>query len=132
MSSTILIDSDILIDAGRGQEQAITFLESSGTAQSLAISIITAMELVIGCQSKAELRSLETFLQRFRIIQINPEISRIAYQLLIEYRLSHGLLIADALIAATAINLETAFVSKNQRDYRFITNLNLIPYRESQ
>jgi predicted nucleic acid-binding protein len=40
----------------------------------------------------------------------------------------HGLLIADALIAATALYLVEPFVSKNQRDYRFITNLNLLPY----
>jgi hypothetical protein len=44
------------------------------------------------------------------------------------YRLSHGLLIADALIAATAISSDLSFVSKNQRDYRFIEDLQLLPY----
>jgi predicted nucleic acid-binding protein len=42
--------------------------------------------------------------------------------------LSHGLLIADGLIAATALALNTPFVTKNQRDYRFIAGLDLRPY----
>ena len=44
------------------------------------------------------------------------------------YRLSHGLLIADALIAATALSLDTSFVTKNQRDYHFVAGLNLLSY----
>ncbi len=48
--------------------------------------------------------------------------------LLREFRSSHGLLIADALIAATAIVEDVPFISKNQRDYRFIDELDLLPY----
>jgi predicted nucleic acid-binding protein len=44
--------------------------------------------------------------------------------------LSHGLLIADALIAATAMRLEQPLVSENQRDYRFIDSLDLLSYPE--
>jgi predicted nucleic acid-binding protein len=86
------------------------------------------MELFIGCRNKAELRAVEKFLLRFQIIRLNEQISDIAVELLRRYRLSHGLLIADSLIAATAIYLDKPFVSKNQRDYRFIAKLNLLPY----
>jgi predicted nucleic acid-binding protein len=51
-----------------------------------------------------------------------------AVDLLRQYRLSHGLAIPDALIAATAITLDQPFISKNQRDYRFIDGLQLLPY----
>lgn len=51
-----------------------------------------------------------------------------ALPLLQQYRLSHGLLIADALIAATAIETKFPLISKNQRHYRFIENLQLLPY----
>ncbi|MEQ8969267.1 MAG: PIN domain-containing protein [Coleofasciculus sp. C1-SOL-03] len=44
------------------------------------------------------------------------------------YRLSHGLLIADSLIAATAIVYNCPFITNNQRDYRFIQGLNLLSY----
>jgi predicted nucleic acid-binding protein len=42
--------------------------------------------------------------------------------------MSQGLLIPDAFIAATAIFLRCSLVSKNQRDYRFIGELRLLPY----
>jgi hypothetical protein len=48
--------------------------------------------------------------------------------LLHQYRLSHGLQIPDAVIAATALTEGVPLVSKNQRDYRFIPDLQLLPY----
>lgn len=86
------------------------------------------MELTIGCSSKSELRSLDRFLLRFHIVKLNEQISDTAIDLLHRYRLSHGLLIADALIAATALSLDASFLTKNQRDYRFIKGLSLLMY----
>ena len=54
-----------------------------------------------------------------------------AIDLIRRYRLSHGLLIADAIIAATALVKNVPLVSKNQRDYRFIEGLDLWPYPPS-
>ncbi|MEO6909104.1 MAG: PIN domain-containing protein [Abditibacteriaceae bacterium] len=51
-----------------------------------------------------------------------------AVELLRQYRLSHGLLVADALIAATTISRDLPFISKNQKHYKFITELILLPY----
>ncbi len=59
---------------------------------------------------------------------MDEHISRAAAELLERYRLSHGLLLADALIAATGISSGMPFVSKNQRDYRFIAGLDPRPY----
>jgi predicted nucleic acid-binding protein len=128
MTDPIIIDTDILIDAGRGVREAADCLTAISQRISLAVSVITYMELMIGCRSKRELNELDRFLSRFQIIQMNNRISGTASDLLHDYRLSHGLLIPDALIAATAIVLECPFVSKNQRDYRFIGDLNLLSY----
>jgi predicted nucleic acid-binding protein len=130
MDQVTLIDTDILIDAGREIEEAVSYLEELETKIKPAISVITQMELIVGCQSKRELRSLERFLSRYEVIKLNERISMIAVDLLLEYRLSHGLLIADALIAATSIHLDVPFVSKNQKDYRFISRLTLLDYPE--
>jgi predicted nucleic acid-binding protein len=80
------------------------------------------------CSLGRELQTLEKFLLRFQVLKLNEPVSDKAVDLLLQYRLSHGLLIADALIAATAISLSVPLVSKNQRDYRFIDGLNLLPY----
>ena len=86
------------------------------------------MELIVGCRNKKELQDLEKFLNRYQILNITSQISARAVDLLARYFLSHGLLIADGLIAATALIHGEAFITKNQRDFRFIAGLNLLPY----
>jgi predicted nucleic acid-binding protein len=123
-----MVDTDILIDVGRGVDQAVKYLEHLEAENKLAISSITQMELIVGCQSKTELRTTERFLSRFEIIHLNEYTSNLAVELLREYRLSHGLLIADAFIAATAMHRNLQFVSKNEKDYRFIAEIKLLAY----
>ncbi|MHC5933025.1 PIN domain-containing protein [Nostoc sp.] len=128
MTNSTIVDTDILIDTGRGVLEAVKCLQNLKVSSGLAISIITQMELMVGCANKTELQTLENFLKQFYIIKIDPAVSDTAVDLLRSYRLSHGLLIADSLIAATAIVLNYPFITKNQRDYRFIQGLNLLPY----
>ena len=124
----VLIDTDVLIEVGRGVKEAVICLQQIEQKASPAISTISQMELTIGCSSKSELRSLDRFLSRFRIVKLNEQISDTAIDLLHRYRLSHGLLIADALIAATELSLDASFLTRNQRDYRFIKGLSLLMY----
>jgi predicted nucleic acid-binding protein len=86
---------------------------------------------MVGCRNKRELRVLERFLRRLRIVTLNEAIANTGVTLLRRYRLSHGLLIADALIAATALTVDNPLVTKNQRDYRFIEALELLPYPQA-
>lgn len=128
MARLILIDTDVLIDVGRKIEIAVASLQRVEQEAVPAISIITQMELMVGCQNNKEFRILEKFLQRFEIIGLNKTIGDTAIDLLRRYRLNHGLLIADALIAATAFTVDTSFLTKNQKDYRFIDGLEILPY----
>ena len=107
---------------------ALAYLEKKEKEDVLVISVVTAMELFVGCANKTEQRIVEKFIKRFEVLLLTKEVSETAVSLLKRYRLSHGLLIADALIASTAIEYDMAFVSKNQKDYRFITELRLLPY----
>lgn len=128
MTDLVLVDTDVLIDTARNIGDAIACLEQIDRQASLAISAISQMELVIGCRNKAELRTLDKFLAHFQVLKLNEQISDVGIDLLRRYRLSHGLLIADALIAATALSQSIPFVTKNERDYRFIAGLHLLPY----
>jgi predicted nucleic acid-binding protein len=51
-----------------------------------------------------------------------------AVDLFKKYRLSHGVLIPDMLIASTALTLEIPLISKNRKDFHFINKLELIEY----
>ena len=128
MAQQLLIDTDIIIDIGRNSKQAIDFLQSIERKSSPTISVVTQMELLVGCRNKKEMNTLSKFLERFKILHIDEKISSIAVDLMSKYRLSHGLLIADSLIAATAIKLKIVFSTKNHRDFRFINGLNLLTY----
>ncbi len=123
-----IVDSDILIDVARGEADAISCLSRLEKTSPLAISAVTQMELLVGCRNKTELQDLEKFLNRYQLLKITGQISDRAVDLLKHYFLSHGLLIADGLIAATALVHNEAFITKNQRDFRFIVGLNLLPY----
>ncbi|MDT4956029.1 MAG: hypothetical protein QOJ02_4167 [Acidobacteriota bacterium] len=128
MADFTIVDTDILIDAGRGVSEAIACLQDIERKSSLAVSVVTQMELFVGCRNKTELQELEKFLHRFQLLKLTEQVSDTAVDLLRQYRLSHNLLIADSLIAATALVFDVPLISKNQRDYRFMSGLNLLAY----
>jgi hypothetical protein len=128
VNGVTIIDTDILIDAAHQISEAVECLIQIERQSVLAVSVITQMELLVGCRSRAELRHTERFLQRFQVLKVSEPVCDVALGLLRQYRLSHGLRIPDALIAATAMTMNQPFISKNQGDYRFIRGLQLLPY----
>jgi predicted nucleic acid-binding protein len=130
VSILTIVDTDILIDAARNTPEAVEYLARVQQHSVIAVSVITQMELLAGCRNKAEQQHAERFLERFHVLKLTEQVSDKAVDLLLQYRLRYGLAIPDALIAATAILLNQPFISKNQRDYRFIKGLQLLPYPE--
>ena len=128
MSILTIIDTDILIDMGRDVQEAVDCLGSIQEHSIPAVSVVTQMELLVGCRNKREQQNMERFLEHFQVVRLTEQVSDTAVNLLRQYRLRHGLAIPDALIAATAVTLGQPLISKNQRDYRFIKGLQLLPY----
>lgn len=123
MNSNLLLDTDILVNVARGNTDAIALFNKYLSENSVHISAVTEMELIVGCRNKSELRELSRLLKQVDIIPITPEITRTAIKLLHTYRLSHGPLIADALIAATAIESKRALSSGNAKHFSMIKEL---------
>ena len=124
----VLVDTDILIDFSADISDAVDSMQALESQFTVAVSTITIMELTVGCRNKTELRNMEKFLERFEVSPLTEKISSLAVGLLKKYRLSHGLLLPDALIASTALANDIPLASKNQRDYKFISGVNLLPY----
>src|SRR5215475_2420430 len=103
VAQVILVDTDILIDAGRKVTEAIDYRDYMEQQAAFGVSVITQMELMVGCRNTRELRVLERFLRRFSIVTLSETIADAGVTLLRRYRLSHGLLIPDALIAVSAL-----------------------------
>jgi hypothetical protein len=128
MRSAVIVDTDILIDLAHDDEVAIKCLQRLEKDYYLEISAITKLEILVGCRNKTELREANKFLEELPINQLTPEVTHKTIELISKYFLSHNLLIPDALIAATAIISQKSLISKNQKDYRFVEELNLLPY----
>ncbi len=128
MPDYIIVDTDILIDIARGTKKTASFLNKKKEQTDIAISSVTEMEMLVGCRNKTELSHLDKFLTDYKRIKINAHISDEAVKLLRHFRLSHGLLIADALIAATAIVTKAEFITKNYKDYQFIPGLKVVKF----
>lgn len=122
----ILVDSNILIRFSRGDNEAAEWLVAN--SGKLLISAITELELLVGSRDKRHLNQIKAFLSRFPVIDITPEISRRAAELIEEYNLSHNLQVADSLIAATALVNTYRFATINKKDFRYINGLVLGDY----
>jgi predicted nucleic acid-binding protein len=124
-----LIDTDILIDGARGLPAAITFLSSQQAGTGVQLSVISAMELVGGCRNATALANVRLFLRQTTVMPLTAVSSQTAYQLMESYFLSHGLILPDALIAATALEHGLCLYTKNVRHYQMIPALNVVrPY----
>lgn len=120
----ILIDSDVLIWDTRGHPQAKARLAA---IDPWRISTITYMELAQGCRDSAELQRLKRGLDRHRteILPITAAISRRAMVLIDTHARSAGLRLADALIAATALEHQLTLLTGNTRHFNPIDSLGI-------
>ncbi len=111
----LLFDTDILIDALRGLSSAKSYLEGLVNAD-VYFSVVTVTELWAGARPSEE-QALEVFLSGFHPVSIDEKIARQAGVYMQHFSKSHGLLVPDALIAATAQSLKTTLVTRNTKHF---------------
>jgi predicted nucleic acid-binding protein len=118
----MLIDTDVLIWYMRGNRKAFKAVEALG---EFSISVVTYIELVQGLRNKAELNTLKNFLQAksTAILHVTDSISATAMFLVEQYHFVFSLELADALIAATALDRGLPLFTGNARHYRAVKNL---------
>ena len=123
-----LIDTDVLIWLTRGHARAAAAVAKLADWH---VSAVTYMELVQGCRNKTELKTLQkTFLaDSATLLPIESSISHRACTLVEQYALSHHLQMADALIAATALEHGLPLLTGNAKHFRTVPKLDLITFR---
>jgi predicted nucleic acid-binding protein len=129
MSAGVLIDTDVLIDYLRGQPQAVSYLEDEEA--TLHVSAITLGELYAGVREGRERSALESFITAFLILSVEPETAIQGGLLCRDYRKSHGVGLADALVAATAMQHELELVTLNQKHYPMLKSVR-VPYQKAR
>lgn len=119
-----LIDSDVLIWLTRGHAGAKTRLLQINPWR---ISTITYLELAQGCRSKDELQRAKRGLaaQQTQILPLTPVISERAMALIDAHALADGLQLADALIAATALEHDLTLITGNTKHFAVVETLKI-------
>jgi predicted nucleic acid-binding protein len=117
-----LIDTDVMIDVSRGNDDAASYVDSLGDT---AISIITAQELIVGARDKRDLAAIDSLISIYALEHIDAAIGLRAYGLLKRHAKSDGLRTFDSLIAATAIERGRVLVSGNRRHFAMIDELRI-------
>ena len=123
----LLIDTDVLIWLLRGKISAKAAVEA---CPSVELSAVTYMELAQGVRSKAELRLLRRTVRRggWRILPLSEAIGHRATVYIERFALSHGLRLADALIAASTVEAAGTLLTGNARHYRCIGEISIKAY----
>jgi len=128
-TETIICDTDVMIDYWNKNNQrhhhTKNILENEIGVPNIMLSAITVMELINGAANKNELNKINKDVHQFQITLIDNAITQMAIELLQLYRLSHGLAMPDAFIAATCKILDCELFTHNVKDYKFIDGLAL-------
>ncbi len=124
----MIFDSDVLIWFFRGDAGAARLVDSQ---TSRRLSIVSLMELFQGARSKKEMAELRRFFRdnSFQVIPVDEPISYAAAGLIEDHALSDGLQVADALIAATALEAGDTLATANVRHFRRVRGIQLKQFR---
>ncbi len=121
MAGSILLDTDILVDFLRGHSKAMAFVKAS-SARVILSSIVVA-ELYAGVKGDAEQAVLEDFVSLFRIVPVDANIAKAGGLYKRDYGKSHGVGLADAILAATAKAENAELKTLNTKHYPMLKGL---------
>jgi len=118
----LIIDTDVLIWYLKGNNAAKTVVDAN---VPFSVSSVTYMELIQGMRDKKEFQKFQKQFKKWKtdIIHIDQDISARSVFYVQEYSLSHSMMLADALIAATAVQNSEVLLTANDKHYRYIPNI---------
>lgn len=125
MPEKVLIDTDVLIDYLRGLPQSAAYLE--GQTGPLHVSVVTVAELFAGVRDGAERDCLETLLEACVVIELDRATAAMGGLYRHDYGKSHGVGLADAMIAATAARHDLTIVTLGKKHYPMLERVH-VPY----
>ncbi len=106
-----VFDTNILIDYLNGVASAKEELAKYTLRQ---ISIITLIELMVGCRDGDEEKAVRGFLATFEVLEVSSEVAQEAVSLRKQLRLK----IPDAIVYATARTQGCILVSRNTKEFK--------------
>ena len=117
-----IVDSSVLIDASRGRDSAIAFLDSVADSGALWSVTPVRAELWAGARPNEE-AAIQTLLDRLRWQDVTVSIADLAGRYANRYRRSHHISFIDLAVAAAATELDAVVATLNVRDFPMFPGL---------
>ncbi len=121
MEESFLLDTDVLVDFLRGYGKAVAFVNAQSSR--IILSSIVVAELYAGVKGDAEQAALEDFVSLFRVVPVSAEIAKTGGLYKRDYGKSHGVGLADAILAATAKAENAVLKTFNTKHYPMLKGL---------
>lgn len=121
MAKPLLVDTDVLVDFFRGYHKAVNFINAQSSR--IVLSSVAVAELFAGVKSDNEIAALDRFVSLFRVVSVSPEIAKAGGLYKRKYGKSHGVGLADALLAATAEIENAELTTLNIKHFPMIKGL---------
>ena len=122
MAKPVLVDTDVMVDFLRGHPKAVALLQAC--SNRIILSSIVVAELYAGVRGADELSALDSLIALFRVVPVTPALARAGGLYKRDYAKSHGVGLADAIIAATADAENAELKTLNARHYPMLKGLN--------
>lgn len=121
MPKMILLDTDFLIDFFRGYSKAVALVNKYH--DRIILSSIVVAELFAGVKGDMEESVLQDFVSLFRVVPVDTEIGKAGGLYKRDYGQSHGVGLADAILAATAEAENAELKTLNTKHYPMLKGL---------
>lgn len=121
MAESFLLDTDVLIDFLRGYSNAVDFVAEN--SHKIILSSIVVAELYAGVKGATEQIALDNFVSLFTVLPITSGIAKMGGLYKRDYGRSHGVGLADAIIAATCESENAVLKTLNVKHYPMIKGL---------
>jgi predicted nucleic acid-binding protein len=117
--SNYIPDTNVFSQVFKKNSDVQTYIENLNAVICSTIYI----ECLQGSKSNQEKNRIKKYLQTFALFYQTEEVSKRAVELIERYSNTHGLMIADAQIAATCLEYDLILITYNVKDFQFIANL---------
>ena len=118
---SVLLDTSVVVDCLGGQASATGYFRSLGERPS--ISVVTVSEILAGVRNRREEADAAMFWSLVKPLRVELEIAQRAGVLLRLYNASHGVELADALVAATAEHHRLELATLNVKQFPMFKRL---------
>ena len=121
MAKLLLFDTDVMVDFLRGHPKSVALVKAHSTR--IIFSSIVVAELYAGVRDDDERDVLDNLVSLFPVVPVSAALARAGGLFKKDYDKSHGVGLADAIIAATAESENAELKTLNTKHYPMFKGL---------